>query len=259
MKAHYRLSPAKLAWMEKEGFHLTTIPKPGCCDDAPPLPIHHAFGDRRGPFKMLVTLKDGVLLVDPWSIKDDINMAKDTIRGREFHTTYLSKRTEAVLQIKLKRADLEQVTQVVKLPYRAWVVTVNTLGIKVRPSVSDSLKKNYATNTYSGFNLGISAGHSFGHTAFTHRTQISTSHTFSGGLGFSSINLSREPLYTDITVNASQNNFTLSPNLSYTLARNDIGFMLSAGFDVMTGAHADSWLYQRKFFWGFGVSVGLKV
>lgn len=259
MKAHYRLTKDKLAWMEAHGFYLSSIPKPGCCDAKPAIPIHHAFGDREGPLKMLVVLKDGVLLVDPWSIMDDVNMNKSDVIDSLFVTSFLSKRTPAVLQINIKRDNLGQGSHVIRIPYRAWVLSLNSIGVKVRPSASDSAGKNYSSNVSTGFNLGLTAGYSFGCTSFTHRTQVSWSHTLGMGLAFSAASLSKEPLIAPIDASATPSNLVLSPNFSYTFARNDVGLVLAAGLDQMIGSHADSWLYQNRFFWGFGLSVGLKV
>ena len=259
MRAHYRITAEKLATIEEQGFHLSLIQAKPEKGEPKPIPVRYSLGDL-STFKFLATLKEGVILLDPWSFnRTDVNMDRPDEPKSGYTLSYLSKHTKPTLQIDLKRDSLGESTQVVKLPYRAVVVTVNTLGIKVRPSATDSAGKNYATNTYSGFNLGISLGYSLGGTAFTHRTQITTSHTFSGGIGFSAIGLAKEPLYDKVTVDASHNNFVLSLNLSYTIARNDIGLMLAAGMDIMAGAHADSWLYQRRFFWGFGVAIGLKV
>ena len=131
--------------------------------------------------------------------------------------------------------------------------------MKVRPSATDSAGNEYSANVSSSFNLGLSFGRSFGTTSFTHRTQITTSHTFGVGLGFSAVALSKELLRVPDDVSSAPSNLVLSPNLSYTIARNDIGLVLAAGFDTMTGSFADSWLYQNSFFWGFGLSFGLKV
>ncbi|MGV9013532.1 MAG: hypothetical protein ACOH13_13135 [Flavobacteriales bacterium] len=251
MRAHYRLTPERLAKIESMGFHLTSAI----------IGVRYTVDGFDKPFKFLATLKDGAIKLDPWSLTDSSfnQNRRDSVVAPGDTVRWITATTPADMEIGLKRSSMIQRTQVVRLPYRTWLLTVNTIAIKVRPSATDSAGKNYSANVGSSFNLGLSLGYTFGTTAFTHRTQISRSHTVGLGLGFSAVALSKEPLKTPINVSATPSNFVLSPNVSYTFARNDIGIVVAAGIDTMTGSHADSWLYQNRFFWGFGLAVGLKV
>lgn len=249
MKAHYRITAKKLASLEADGFPVRVK---GDVD------TRYALGDLK-KFRFLATLKDGYILMDGWSVDTTLNENRAQEVNRGDTVIYINRNTPHTLSIDLNRPNLGTPTTVVKIPYQAWVITLNTLGVKVRPSATDSAGKTYAANVSTGFNLGLTAGYSFGRTGFTHRTLNSWSHTLGLGVGFSAVALGKDLLYSPTDVSDAPSNLVLSPNFSYTFARNDIGLVLAAGIDQMVGARADSWLYQSRFFWGFGLAVSLKV
>ena len=249
MKAHYRLTQKRLDSIESKGFRLSASDN-----------LRYHVKGFNGPFKFLATLDKGVIRMDPWSIKSDTTNQREAERflADADSARPITTKTPADMYIDLKRERLGQATRVVKIPYQAWVFSANTIAVKVRPSATDSAGNKYSENVSTSFNLGLTFGRSFGTTTFTHRTQISTSHTFGLGLGFSAASLSKELLYRPVDVSSAPSNLILSPNVNYTVARNEIGLVLAAGIDTMVGSFADSWLYQNRFFWGFGLSFGLK-
>lgn len=249
--AHSRITPERLTKIEQKGYHICKTKVDS---------IRYTVDGFKKPFKCVATLGKGVISVDPWSIVDSTTNAgvPDSV-SRGITRRAITVTTPADLEIDLNRKSLGQTTKVVKIPFRAMTITLNSLPIKIRPSAEDSAGYKYDPVVTSSFNLGLSCGYTFGSTAFTHRAANTWSGTFSGGLGIGAAALKNETFQTTIDPKYSPSNLLLSPNMSFTYARNDIGLVLAAGWDYMVGSHADWWLYQGKLFVGFGLSVGLKV
>jgi len=204
-------------------------------------------------FKFSVTNTQGTLLIDPWAITSNPSRCDSA--------QFINDTTANNLRIQLPlRSRIGDPTVSVTLHYRTWVFGVNTVGLKVRPKVKDYNGKEYRSSAVAGnFNLGFSAGYSFGWTKFTHRSSNSFSITPGASLGFSSAVLSKEILKKNVDVSSSTGNLVLSPAVSCIIARNDIGIILSYGIEKMTGKNASAWAYQGKGFFGLGISASFKL
>ncbi|MDN5285692.1 MAG: hypothetical protein JWR38_1966 [Mucilaginibacter sp.] len=200
-----------------------------------------------------INAKDGYLQVDPWSIV--ANNCKDTTGT----STKLNAYSKNSLIIRFPRKLIGDPTKVLKIAYDAWILNISTLGVKFRPSVTDTLNvKHPKTATGSNLNLGLTFGHSWGFTSFNNRTNNSYSFTLSGGLGFSTADLSKEIVNKHIDKGVGSE-LILSPSINTIFARNDIGILLAVGMDFMTGKQASSWAYQGKPYFGLGISAGFKL
>ncbi|TDE10818.1 hypothetical protein [Dyadobacter psychrotolerans] len=213
-------------------------------------------------FKFTVTHKNSILEIDPWSILD-------TRTNSDVHASdpcfdqagVINANTDNNLKIDLrKRTKVGNAVEGITLRYETILFAINTIGVKARPRVSDYNDSLYTVNFITGsINLGVSLGYSFGWTKFTQLTSNNYSITPSFGLGFSSVKLANEPRKKNIGVTNNPSNFILGPAATVILARNDIGLVLSYGYDVMMGKNSSAWAYQGKPFYGVGVSLGLKL
>lgn len=228
------------------------------------------FFKRHPRFRTLVTNDKGTLLLDPWSITDDKINEPCTPRAKPEdavtdeclgQTGIINAAIDNDLRIQLpKRTRVGDPTISMWLPYQTWLFGVNAIGLKVRPRVTDDLDSTYTRSVTSGnFNLGLNVGYSFGWTQFTHRSTNSYSITPGFNLGFSGVAIGKEPLKQKLKTDFIPSNLVLSPAFSLIGARNDIGIILTVGKDRMFGKYAGKWLYQNKWFWGLGVSAGLKL
>jgi hypothetical protein len=151
-------------------------------------------------------------------------------------------------------------TKVIHLHYQTWVIGVNTIGAKFRPRVKDYNGNEYSTNVISGsINAGFTLGYSFGWTTFTHRNTTSWSLTPAFALGFSAASLGKEPLKKQVSVTYNPSNFVLSPSIGCIIARNDLGILFNYGHDFMFGKNSSAWAYQKKKFFGIGLSASFKL
>ncbi|MDB5257619.1 MAG: hypothetical protein JWM14_2314 [Chitinophagaceae bacterium] len=252
----YRINKHKLASLNNSGYQIT--------DDKG---NSYQFCDKlKKPFKCLINNKDGILSIDPWGINDKrINPSKTNVLDPCYDSlgtsTVINANTSNKLKLTLKSRTLVGApTEAITLHYQTWIVGINVVGLKIRPSVKDYNDSIYSANVITGsINLGLNIGYSFGWTTFTQRTSNSWSITPSMAFGFSSASLSKEPLKKKITTTYTPNNFILSPSVSVIIARNDVGLIFSYGHDIMFGRHADAWAYQGKGFFAFGIVAGLKL
>lgn len=256
----YRISKDKLASLNKSGYQIV--------DDKG---NNYQFcANLKKPFKCLVNSKEGVLSIDPWGIIDKrVNPSKRNIKKNIQDPCYdavgtstiINANTSNKLKINLKSRPLVgSPTEAITLHYQTWIVGVNVVGLKIRPSVKDYNDSIYSANAITGsINLGLNVGYSFGWTKFTHRTSNSFSVTPGLSFGFSSASLSKEPLSKKVTTTFTPSNFIFSPSASLTVARNDVGIIISYGRDIMFGRHSDAWAYQGKGFFALGIVAGLKL
>ncbi len=252
----YRISKKKLERLNELGYFIA--------DDKGK---HYHFCDKlKKPFKCLITSKDSILTIDPWGILD--SRTNNSISKNEKDPCYsfdsinvINAKTPNKLKIVLKPRNLVgNPTTSIKLPYQTFIISVNIIGLKIRPSIKDYNDSAYSANASTGtFNLGVSIGYSFGITKFNHRTVNSWALTPGLSFGFSSTSLSKEPLKRKITTTYTPSNLILSPCASLIVSRNDIGIIFTYGRDFMSGRHSDDWAYQGKGFFGIGIVAGLKL
>jgi hypothetical protein len=242
---HHRISNVLLKSLEKKGVVLTPQKDSICTQQDAVL-------------KGVVTRDGYVLSIDFWTILHKPPGILDPCAGQAEVINSQSTMNYA-LQLPI-RNTVGDPTVKASIPYRSWIYGINSLGIKWRGSVTDSLGTRYDPSVVSGnINLGITVGRSFGWTKFTHRSTNNLSFTPAFALGFSSANLSKELLRSNVDVSKSTSNLILSPAASFIVARNEFGLIFSYGWDLMTGPGSDAWAYQGKPFFGLGISASLKL
>ena len=239
LKFKYILTKSKLAEIQAKSFQITGVKDT----------VYSLCGNS---LKVLISQSAGVLKIDPWAIT-----SPDNCSGRP---GIINRTTLNELQINMNRKSVGQPTRTIVLPYRTWLIGINAIALKVRPSVTDVDGKKFSANVLaSNFSLGPSLGYSFGWTTFTHRSATSWSVTPGASLGFSALSLAKEPLKEKVDVSTSPSNLLLSPSTTLIIARNDIGITFSYGWDKMIGKNKNAWAYQGKGFFGIGVAASLKL
>jgi hypothetical protein len=219
--------------------------------------------------KAVITNTSGLLTVDAWTIKDK-RITEGTGKNDPCYeqSGILNAATAYPLNIDIRRGQqppgpnvkVGHSTKVIHLHYQTWVIGVNTIGAKFRPRVKDYNGNEYSTNVISGsINAGFTLGYSFGWTTFTHRNTTSWSLTPAFALGFSAASLGKEPLKKQVSVTYNPSNFVLSPSIGCIIARNDLGILFNYGHDFMFGKNSSAWAYQKKKFFGIGLSASFKL
>ena len=129
--------------------------------------------------KCLITQdKDGNLQIDPWSISDPSTNPLTKVNDPCLNdANTINSNTPNSLMIKLKRDKIGDPTKPVWFPYQSIILSVNVIGLKVRPSVRDYNDSLYSISAAAAsINLGLSLGYSFGWTQFTHRSNYDAPH-----------------------------------------------------------------------------------
>lgn len=221
--------------------------------------------------RTLIKNTDGLLTFDPWTISDTrVNTATSERDPCYGSAGVLNAQTPYPLTMNVRRGTganaigatvmVGHPTENVRFYYTTFLVGVYSLALKIRPRVKDYLGNEYAHNAIAGtINAGLTIGYSIGFTDFNHRGSTSWSATPTFSPGFSAVALKNEPLKSQVTTTYNTNNFVWSPALGLLVARNDIGIFFAYGKDYMTGKNADAWAYQKKGFWGLGLSASFKL
>jgi len=242
IKSKYILTKENLASIKTSGFKISSKKDPT-----------KNYSLCRNKLKVLVTQSAGALSLDPWAIDASTDDCVDDI-------DIINSQTDNDLIIDMNRRKVGQSTNTIKLPYSSFVIGVNAVALKIRPRITDINKKDYGRNVIGGtITLGPTIGYTFGITTFTHRSANSWSVTPGASVGFGALSLKNEPLEKIADVSSSPSNLILSPSFNVILARNDIGLIVSYGWDNMTGGNHDAWAYQGKGFLAIGISAGLKL
>jgi hypothetical protein len=270
---HYRLKPQRLEQLAEQGIFLTSLDPPKE-DPKDPKGATKATLDtfalcrQTNVLRVLIKNDGTTLLIDPWTARNPAKFCDTDEKPNQklghkriARLHYINENTKPGLQIKFpKRERLGSYITKINLSYQTLLFNVNAIAFKTRPGVTDYNGTDLKAALVSGnFNLGLSAGYSFGWSTFTPRSVNTNSLTFGAGVGFSSAHLRNEPLTRYVDVDAIPPNFIFSPTGTVTVARNDIGFILALGMDHMAGNAAGAWAYQNKLFFGFGISTAFKL
>ena len=265
LRFKYRIKQSKITTLATQGIILRdNAVAPGTLGN----PVN--ICSNTGVLKCLITNTNGLLTIDPWSISDpSVNPAK-TVNDPCLGTPgVVNATTTYPLTIDIRRGFARtpgtpvlvgHPTIPVTFHYHTWLIGVNTLGVKFRPSVKDYNGNMWSANAITGsINAGVTLGYSFGWTTFTHRSTNSWSLTPAFALGLASAALAKEPLKKQVVTTYNPSNFIISPSLGVIVARNDVGIFFTYGHDFMTGKNSDAWAYQGKRFLGIGLSASFKL
>lgn len=259
----YKISKKKIGELKQKNLMIKS--------KSQPVKKYFEIGDIEGGyFKCIINYKDGVLNIDPYSIVDERTAPGTGITDPFWDSCrivngdticIINANSKNDLQIDLNRTKVGSLTKKIVLRYETFIIGLNNITIKFRPKVRDYNDSLYKPNVVGAINinLGLMIGRSWGWTKFTHRSNNSFSVTPAFSLGFSAINLSKEPLKRKVSVVTQPGNFVTSPAASVIFARNDVGFVFAYGIDIMFGKNANVWAYQKKNWFGIGIAAGLKL
>lgn len=207
------------------------------------------YTGRKGLWATVKQNSAGVPIVDVWQITKLV--------PTESRTSVISENTilkDHQIEIDLSRNTVGDPTRVIKIPFRAFLVSYNTVPLRVRLDAHGSTNPTPATTNLSfAVNFGGVRGNSF----FSPRGVNHYGYAVSGFLGATTVTLNKTA-YRDINrYDYDRTQLGLSTGVAFTLIRNNIGLVGALGIDHCTGPRRDDWIYQRKIWLGFGISTGL--
>ncbi|SDQ79050.1 hypothetical protein SAMN05421664_2601 [Chryseobacterium soldanellicola] len=177
----------------------------------------------------------------------DVTMSNDTLFVKGF-------KTDGTFGKYIKKMALSDVYTNRIITYRPQV-SLLTLPIKIRPKTDD-----YSSSAYSGLdNIGINVDFiSFQWNRYF-STGRNSSHRIGAGL---LIAPAVEEMTAENTKNQVANNkqFFVTTGLAFNYSYNKLTFtVVPVGFDIATNSAGKEWIYNKKYWWGFGIGVDLKI
>jgi len=192
----------------------------------------------------------GGIAIDFWRIVDSLNDNVDTIVNRK------TKTLSFVLTD--SRKNIGQATKVIKVPFSALTWSVGTTPVRYRFKTDSSL-----STVSTALSISISYGYTFGKSTITSRAINNKSITIAPFIGLVSADLKKETVTTpkiwDAAKTTTQTNVAFSYGLSTSFARNNLGLVVSLGFDHMLGSMSEFWSYQDKPWIGLGINTNLGI
>lgn len=197
----------------------------------------------------VITLESKVPTVDFWQIrsKDDPFVGKDTCINS---STPLPEGGKFIIDF--SRPTVGSPTYVASVPFEAWTFGVGTIPFRIRLPVNNAPITTSANISFAG-----SFGKTYGLSRINSRAIHNYSVTLGGFVGLSSADIKKTTVNDVSKYIQDQTNLAISYGLSLTLARNNLGFVVTFGADNSIGDYSNIWLYQNKPWIGFGINTGL--
>ncbi|GAB3503690.1 hypothetical protein GCM10027341_33200 [Spirosoma knui] len=198
----------------------------------------------------VISLSNGVPVVDFWQIE----ASSDQFKGVDSCINSSSPLGKGRYEIDLLRPTVGAPTYVVTIPFSAVSFGVGTIPFRMRLKVGDVPVTTSANLSFVG-----SLGKTFGVSRVTSRVINNYSVTLGVFGGLSSADIKKATFRNPSNYVADQTNVALSYGLSATFARNNLGLIISLGFDNSLGKYSDEWIYQNKPWIGFGINTNLGI
>ncbi|MGI4865123.1 MAG: hypothetical protein ACRYFZ_14465 [Janthinobacterium lividum] len=195
-----------------------------------------------------VKMDNTVPVVDIWQFNQSDEGVRDNLI--RCSTDLKSHRIE----IDLSRDSVGGATRVVKIPFRAFLVSYNTVPLRFRwAGRSDHNPSPATTNLSFAVNVGGVRGNSY----FSPRSVRHYGYALSVFAGATTVTLDRPSYLNQSQYDMDRTNLGLSGGLSFTFIRNNIGLVAALGIDHCTGHNHSEWVYQDRPWLGIGISTGL--
>lgn len=145
-------------------------------------------------------------------------------------------------------------------PYSFFTITTTditfsavNIPFKIRSKV-DSTEANVETNIA---NIGLFIGKKREAKRYYYSGR-ETVHSICGGLFISPTAINLNEVNTEGRVTGEISQFGLSTGIGFSYTYNKVSFMvIPAGFDIGLSSKTDTWIYNKKYWFGFGFGVDL--
>jgi hypothetical protein len=177
----------------------------------------------------------------------DVKMSNDTLFVKGFKNDNIF----GTYEKKMAFGDLYSNRTIIYYPK----FSLLTLPIKIRPKTND-----YSSSAYSGLdNIGVNIEFVSIQWDKYFSTGRTSSHRISTGILFAP---AVEEITADNTKNKVANNKQLfiTTGIGFNYSYNKLTFtMVPMGFDFATSTAGKEWIYNGRYWWGFGIGVDLKI
>lgn len=211
----------------------------------PAVPIYTGQPDVWATIKM----DGGVPVVEIWQFNQvaDTELRPNVIRcGTDLKNHRI--------EVDLTRDSVGGTTCRAKIPFRAFLVSFNTVPLRLRLVSRDTRNPTPAT---TNLNFAVNVGGVRGNSYFSTRSVNHYGYALSVFLGATTVTLDQGAYLHKSVYDTDRTNLGISAGLSFTLIRNNVGMVAALGIDHCTGHNRGEWLYQNRPWLGIGISTGL--
>jgi len=198
--------------------------------------------------KGIATVDKGSVVFDIWSIDPATDPKKDDPNCISSNTKLGDWRFE----INLNRDSLGQSTKPLIIPFRARSFGLGTIPFRIRFP-----RKDQSATVAAQLSFVANYNWTFGRSIFTHRGVNNYSLGIGPFLGLSIADIKKTTSMDLSKYTLDRNNPALTSGINLILSRNNLGFIVSFGFDNSLGKDSENWYYQRKPWIGFGLNASL--
>jgi hypothetical protein len=194
----------------------------------------------------IVRINDGVPVIDFWPIIND-----------EFADTAqcISKNTElGRFEIDLSRKKVGDPVRYIKVPFSGWIFGIGTIPFRFRPET-----KLLPSSVSTEVGINVSYGKYVGYSRVSERTITNYGLIIGPFVGITGVRLEKSTVLNPDNWVADRTNSAFTYGINVVLTRNNLGIVLSWGYDHNFGYDAKYWGYQNKPWIGIGLNTHLGI
>ncbi|MDQ3844692.1 MAG: hypothetical protein M3342_11850 [Bacteroidota bacterium] len=194
----------------------------------------------------IIRIDQGVPVIDFWPITNNDYAANPGC---------ISKNTElGRFEIDLSRKKVGDAVRYIKVPFSGWIFGIGTTPFRFRP------KTEILPSTVSSqIGINLSYGKYFGYTKVSQRSLTNYGLIIGPFAGVTSVRLEKATVKNPDTWIIDRTNAALTYGINIAVTRNNLGIVISWGYDKNFGRDAAYWGYQNKPWLGIGINTYLGI
>ncbi len=194
----------------------------------------------------IVRIDQGVPVIDFWPITND---------DYANNPHCISKNTElGRFEIDLLRKKVGDPVRYIKVPFSGWIFGIGTIPFRLRPKT-----KILPSAASSQIGINLSYGKYVGYSRVTERAITNYGLIIGPFVGITEVRLEKSTVINPDNWFADRTNSAFTYGINVALTRNNLGLVLSWGYDHNFGHDAKYWGYQNKPWIGIGLNTYLGI
>lgn len=190
----------------------------------------------------VIRIDQGGPMIDFWPIRNIDDTA---------HVNCLSKNTElGRFEIDLSRKKVGDAVQYVKVPFSGWTFGIGTTPFRFRPKT-----ERLPSAVSSQIGINFSYGKYVGYSKISQRSITNYGLIIGPFAGITAVRLEKSTVKNPDSWIIDRTNAALTYGVNIALTRNNLGIVLSFGYDYNFGKDAEQWGYQNKPWFGIGINT----
>jgi hypothetical protein len=193
--------------------------------------------------------------VDVWSFESDQPLFNKSGTAPCIDGTLSTNTPDSLLVLQHRaRPRLSDPIWNLQLGYSGWVFGASAIAARVRFAFGSTPETGV-----SGFNFAFFAGRTWGRAYINPRRIIHAGLTVAPFVGVSTTEM-RKNVYTDETAWVSDRTaMTVSYGGNVIISRNQLGLVISYGYESVLGPNSSQWIYNWRPWLGVGVAANLGI